>query len=235
MLDEYKNSDIWKNDPDEVSLRSDLLVSKRAIELLGDISDKKVLDAGCGNGKVSRLLANAGASVYGVDSVNDQITTAQGINSSFDTRYFVGDIRDLDTLGIPQDFDIAVSLMAFLYLDDEGFVQAAQQIRKRLKKGGRFIYGNIDPSRFAADQDVYFNKVEKLEASLPTVSGEVFKTTFYRHPYYFVIKSLADAGFKVRQEIKPQETKEEVSLYPMLFPKDTIGKSQYIILDMEAI
>jgi len=136
---------------------------------------------------------------------------------------------------LPMDFDIAVSLMTFLYLDKNEFIQAAKQIRKHLKNGGRFIYGNIDPYRFQADKDADIGKIEKMEADLPTVSGEVFKTTFFKHPYSFVIKTFVDAGFKICKEIKPKETEGEVTQYPMLFPKDTIGKSQYVIVDMVAV
>lgn len=234
MLDEYKNSDIWSSNPDEISLRSDILVTKRVIDLLGNVSSKKILDAGCGNGKVSRLLAKAGASVVGVDKIEDQIVTAKITNPELGIKYFVGDISNLDALGLPDDFDTAVSLMTFLYLDKNEFIQAAQQIRNHLKPGNRFIYGNIDPYRFDADKDANLDKIEKLEAELPTVSGKVFKTTFYKHPYSFVVKTFTEASFRIKSEIKPKETENEAQTYPMLFPKSAT-KSQYLILDMEAI
>lgn len=234
MLDEYKNSDIWNSNPDEISLRSDILVTKRIIDLLGNVSGKKILDAGCGNGKVSRLLAKAGASVVGVDKIEDQIVTAQSTNPELGNKYFVGNIFNLDTLNLPSDFDIAVSLMTFLYLDKDEFIQATQQIRKHLKSGNQFIYGNIDPYRFDADKDANLDKIERLEAELPTVSGKVFKTAFYKHPYSFVVKTFTEAGFRIKSEIKPKETENETQTYSMLFPKSAT-KAQYIILDMEAI
>ena len=136
MLNEYKNSGIWKNNPDEIKLRSDILVTKRAIDLLENISGKKILDAGCGNGKVSRLLAERGASVFGVDKIEDQIAVAKSLDLKLNIKYFVGDVTNLDIL--PNDFDIAVSLMTFLYLNEENFIEAAKQIRGHLKNGGRF-------------------------------------------------------------------------------------------------
>lgn len=233
MLNEYKNSNIWKNNPDEINLRSDILVTKRVIEMLGDISGKKILDAGCGNGKVSRLLAKGGASVFGIDKTEDQIKVAKNTDSKLKIQYFVGDITNLDIL--PNDFDIAVSLMTFLYLNKEDFIEAARQIRKHLKLGGRFVYGNIDSYRFYSDKDTNIDKTEKLEQELPTVNGKIFKTTFYKHPYSFVVKTFMDTGFKIINEIKPEETEEELRSYPALFPKYTNGQNQYIIIDMEAV
>ncbi len=231
MLDEYKNSAVWQNNPDEINLRSDLLVSKRVIELLGDITSKKILDIGCGNGKVSRLLSKKGAVVTGVDKIADQIKIAQNLNPELDIHYFIHDITRIDQLNLPNDFDIVISLMTFLYLDELEFIEAAQQIRKRLKPGGRFIYGNINPDRFQPNNE----KIEKLEAELPTMNSDIFKTSFYKHPYSFVISTFMNAGFKIHTEIKPEETEDELKLYPALFPMNTRGQNPYVIIDMETI
>src|SRR5690348_17056024 len=135
MLEEYKNSDIWKTNLDSIQLRSDILVTNRVVELLGDVSNLKILDAGCGNGKVSRLLSQKKAIVYGVDKVESQIKIAESVNKESQIKYFIGDSTGLDNLNLPKDFDIAISLMTFLYLNKEEFLQAAKQIHDHLKEG----------------------------------------------------------------------------------------------------
>ncbi|MFZ2484482.1 MAG: methyltransferase domain-containing protein, partial [Minisyncoccia bacterium] len=96
MLEEYEKSKIWQENIDVITLRSDILVSERVIELLDDIKGKKILDAGCGNGKVARKLASQGAIVWGVDKIADQIESAK--EGSQNVEYRRGDISKLDEL-----------------------------------------------------------------------------------------------------------------------------------------
>ena len=220
MLDEYKGNSVWKENIDTVSIRSDLLVSERAINLLGDVQGKKILDAGCGNGKVARVLEKKEAVVFGVDKVNEQIITARQASSGI--QYFEGDLVNLNAIDLPKDFDIAISLMAFLYLDEQEFAKALGQIKDHLKEGGRFVWANIHPSRYEDGA--------KIEDELPTADGKTFKTTFYNHSMEFIKQSFADVGFKIKEILEPMPTKDEVEKYPALFSKD-INTSQYLIID----
>ena len=42
-------------------------LARRLLEMAGDVSGKRVLDAGCGEGHVARLFARHGAGVVAVD------------------------------------------------------------------------------------------------------------------------------------------------------------------------
>lgn len=223
MLDEYKGNSVWKENIDTVSIRSDLLVSERVINLLGDVQGKKILDAGCGNGKVARSLEKKGSVVFGVDKVDEQIITAR--QAAPNIKYFVGDLVNLDAVDLPKDFDIVISLMTFLYLDEQEFAKALEQIKDHLKEGGRFVWANIHPSRYAGGA--------KIEDELPTADGKTFKTTFYNHSMEFIKQSFADAGFTIKEIHEPMPTKDEVEKYPALFSKDT-DTSQYLIFDLSA-
>ncbi|MBI2878047.1 MAG: methyltransferase domain-containing protein [Candidatus Tectomicrobia bacterium] len=46
-------------------------------DLLGDVSGKRVLDAGCGGGTYSRKLASLGAIVTGIDGSANMISIAE--------------------------------------------------------------------------------------------------------------------------------------------------------------
>ncbi|MBN1170685.1 MAG: DUF1698 domain-containing protein [Micromonosporaceae bacterium] len=43
------------------------LVNPVLLRMLGEVSGRRILDAGCGNGYLSRMLARRGASVVGVE------------------------------------------------------------------------------------------------------------------------------------------------------------------------
>ncbi len=220
MLTEYKNNKIWQENTDTVSLRSDVLVSARVVDLLGNIKDKKILDNGCGNGKVSRILSKRGATVYGVDKIIDQINIAKSIESS--VIYLVSDMTELDKIELPNDFDIVISLMTFLYLDKEQFVEAVRQVKNHLRTGGRFVYANIHPSRY--------NGQFEVEDELPTIDDKIFKTTFYNHSLSFIRDTLTEAGFQIREILEPIPTNNELERYPILFSQKAEAP-QYILID----
>lgn len=220
MLNEYKDNEIWRKNIDAVSLRSDILVSARVVEMLGDVNGKKILDDGCGNGKVSRMLSKRGAMVYGVDAVEDQIDVAKNIKSNI--TYLVGNMTELDALALPKDFDVVISLMTFLYLDKKQFLEALKQVKSHLCKGGRFVYANIHPSRYSSQF--------KMKDKLPTVDGKVFETTFYNHSMSFIKEAFDKAGLKVKEVIEPMASKEEIGKYPALFAQNT-DTPQYVLID----
>ena len=61
-------------------------------ELIGDVRGKSVLDAGCGEGRNTRLLAKQGADVCGVDLAEAMIGRAQEeeAQTKLGIRYFTG-------------------------------------------------------------------------------------------------------------------------------------------------
>jgi len=197
MLEEYKERSAWNDHLDSVHIRSDILVTNRVLALLGDVRGKRILDAGCGNGKMSRLLEKAGASVVGVDVVPEQIDRAR--RASPETiRYEVGDLVHLDELDLPGDFDLAISLMTFLHLDSVQFGQALKQIKGLLKKGGTFVWADVHPGRYPEG--------ERIEGALPTVDGRKIDLTFFSHSRAFIYEAFAEAGFEIVRTSEPLPT-----------------------------
>jgi SAM-dependent methyltransferase len=81
------------------------LVNPVLLSMLGDLTGLRILDAGCGNGYLSRMLAERGARVTGVEpgqslydfAVEQETLTPQGI------RYVQSDLCALPDLGGPFD------------------------------------------------------------------------------------------------------------------------------------
>ena len=64
------------------------------LDAVGDVSGRKVVDLGCGEGRFSRILAERGAVVTGVDLCRPFIEFANGHRFSSEA-YLIGDMEDL--------------------------------------------------------------------------------------------------------------------------------------------
>jgi len=86
------------------------LTDPAVLAAVGPCSGKHILDAGCGEGYLSRELASLGATVVGVDSSERLIEAARQVPPLSDdrTRFVIGDFTDL-TSWDPETFDIVVS------------------------------------------------------------------------------------------------------------------------------
>src|SRR5688572_6519176 len=89
------------------SLYHDLVVPQ-VLQFLGDVAGRTVLDAGCGEGFLARLLAGHGAQVTAVDISARLVGLAKLHNSIGSLQYLVHDL----SRGFPnvdQTFDLVVS------------------------------------------------------------------------------------------------------------------------------
>lgn len=106
----------------------------------------RILDVGCGHGKLSRKLAQEGAmKVEGIDIAGESIAYANKLQ----TRESVANLRlrvqSVYTLDFPDNyFDAAISQVVFEHIDD--IPRALSEIHRVLKPGGRF-YFTIDAFR----------------------------------------------------------------------------------------
>lgn len=107
--------------------------------LLDPRAGERILDLGCGDGVLTRQIAEAGASVTGVDSSPDMIAAAQGLG--LDVR-----AGNAEELAFESEFDAVFSNAALHWMKDHDAVLAG--VRRALKPGGRFVaemggHGNI--------------------------------------------------------------------------------------------
>lgn len=98
----------------------------------------RILDAGCGQGRVGGYLAARGHDVTGTDLDPTLIGHARTLYP--DATWLIG---DLSTDDIPAtDFDLAVSAGNVMgFLAEDGRLPALRNITRTLKPGGRFIAG----------------------------------------------------------------------------------------------
>ena len=124
------------------SVRTGMLDSW-VLDALGEVSSKRVIDIGCGEGRFSRLLGELGADVTGVDITEALVLTARSLGGDRET-YLVGDAEDLDEVA-SESFDLAVSYIVLVdLLNYDLSIKAAFRV---LRPGGRFVVCNIHPIR----------------------------------------------------------------------------------------
>jgi SAM-dependent methyltransferase len=117
----------------------------------------RILDAGCGTGRVGSFLAQAGHEVVGVDV--DPVLIAAAREDHPGLRWIVGDLAELDLprLGLTAGFDAIVcagNVMTFLAPGTRR--EVLRRMRAHLRDGGRAAVGfgagrGYDFNEFLAD------------------------------------------------------------------------------------
>ena len=100
----------------------DALVLQRLLECVGDVSGQTVLDAGCGEGLVSRILAGRGAKVTAIDVSARLVDIARSRRGAEAIDYHVRDLsRPL--AAYQAHFDLAVAHQVLSDVPDyRGFI-----------------------------------------------------------------------------------------------------------------
>lgn len=125
-------------------------LGEAALDLLGPLPGERILDVGCGDGALTRRIAERGAEVLGVDASPSMVEAGSAAGL---------DIRLMDAAEMPfaGEFDAAFSNAALHWMLDRERVAAA--VFRALKPGGRFAgemggEGNLARLREALDTEM---------------------------------------------------------------------------------
>lgn len=147
----------------------------------------RILDAGCGPGRLGAVLHERGHTVVGVDA--DEVLIAAAVEDHPGPRWLVSDLSRLDLDEEP--FDLAVvagNVMVFVAPGTER--QVLESLRRHVRPGGRIVLGfatdrELSLDAFDADVAAAGLVMEQRFATwdlVPVSDGADFAVTFLRVP-----------------------------------------------------
>jgi SAM-dependent methyltransferase len=170
----------------------ELVLDPATLALLGEVTRLRVLDAGCGEGRFARMLAERGARVVGVDLSPRMIELAREEEGREHRgiEYLVADLADLSPL--PRgSFDLAVAYMSVH--DVRRYRRAFREIARVLRPGGRFVFSTVHPC-FTTRGDPKLGWKRRVPGSTRPSDLLYYKVDHYFRRSRSVVRMLATAG-----------------------------------------
>ena len=177
------------------------------LELLGDISGKKILHLQCHFGQDSLSLARLGAKVTGVDFSDNAIEKAKLLNDKLqlDAEFICCDIYDLPN-HLNEKYDIVFTSYGTIgWLPDVS--KWANIVLQFLKPKAKFVFAEFHPVVWMFDNDFatvfynYFNTEPIIEEETGTYADKNAeienKTITWNHPTSEVLNALISAGLEI--------------------------------------
>ena len=197
----------------------------RMLALAGDVSGKRVLDLGCGEGAYTRELARRGARVTGIDGSGRLVEAARARAQAARLEIDYHCLNASALAGIATDaFDLIVASMVMMNV--ENYVGAIAEAHRVLVPGGAICISITHPcfsapvsdwiggkgrraQHFAVDR--YFERIAWEDRIAPA-----FRTpTLRRHrPLEDYMKGAIDAGLVLREFLEPMATEEDIRAVP---------------------
>ncbi len=199
------------------------------LTLLGDVEGKRVLDAGCGEGRFARMLAECGAKVTAFDFSPKMIEIAGRIEADqkLGIEYLVADMTDLSRFA-DESFDLVVAYLSIIDVRDHE--RALAEISRVLNVGGQFHFSIVHPcfnpevamweprkpgTIPIMDKDKLYKKIDNYfparEVRFKMWPTAPVETINYHRPVSDYAHACRDAGLLIRDIIEPLPTEEVMS------------------------
>jgi 2-polyprenyl-3-methyl-5-hydroxy-6-metoxy-1,4-benzoquinol methylase len=191
---------------DEGDFARQHLLNPALFALLGDVAGKHILDAGCGQGYLCRILARRGAIATGVEPVQQWYNYAveREQQQPLGITYLQADISLLQ--GMQDSFDCVVANMVFMDIPD--YKAAMHNCIVALKSGGSFIFSLLHPC-FEEPASEWAKKsyVEVREYLQEYTVPQTYTYLFHR-PLSAYINFIIEEGCILRKMLEPQLSEE---------------------------
>ena len=182
-----------------------------------------MLDAGCGEGWLSRLLTESGAIVTAVDFSTRMLEIAkERTPEDLQIDYQHANLEKLDQFP-DNSLDIIVSILVLMDLPE--YQSAIQELFRVLKPGGKSIFVISHPCFTSDGEWIRDDQGIKLHWKVDNYFKErAYKVDFYQDSETDIIsfhrtittyfKTIKDAGFEIEDLIEPYPSPESIQEYP---------------------
>ena len=215
----------------EAVLLSDYTARPFVLERAGALEGARVLDLGCGEGYVSRQLAErAPARLLSVDISSGMIELARAAEEAapLGIDYRVASATELE---LEEEFDLVLAVFLFNYLSCDEMSAVLKKVHDHLAPGGRFLFTAPHPAFPFLDRpaeppfffdteglDYFSARDRQLEGRIWRRDGESVPVRCVHKPMDEYSSALARAGFTAAPRVTELSvTPEHLELDPDFF------------------
>lgn len=133
-----------------------------------ELSDKSVLEVGCGNGRVTEWIQKIPRKLIAIDPDKEKIEKAQQNNRNLDFKIMSGENLDFDN----EIFDIVLFTFS---LHHQNSAKALDEAYRVLKKNGRAVI--VEPSADSEVERIHYlfeNEIDELEKAKIAIKSSSF-------------------------------------------------------------
>ena len=178
------------------------------LELLGDVTGLRVIDAGCGPGLYAEELIAGGAEVVAFDESPEMVRLArERLGSTVDVR-----VHKLDsplTWLSDESFDAGVIALVVHHIDDR--VGALRELWRILRSGGRLVVSTHHPTSDWLRLGGSYFTVEPVEEDWHQGQWHV---RYWRQPLDRTCGEFAKAGFLIERLVEPRPNPDMAERWP---------------------
>ena len=176
------------------------------LALLGDVTGKRVLDAGCGPGLYAAELIGRGAQVTGFDHSPRMVEICQARVSQGEFR-----VHDLgDRIGwLPDEsVDLVLCALAIEYVDDR--VAALSELRRVLRPDGALVLSRLHPTGDWLRHGGSYFDVRTIQETWSTG----WTVRYWLAPLERTCEEIFAAGFLIERLVEPRPVPEAAAIDP---------------------
>jgi ubiquinone/menaquinone biosynthesis C-methylase UbiE len=170
------------------------IIFKALMSKIGNLEDKKVMDFGCGEGWLTKIIVNKGAEVWAFDISDEAVKKTQAMVKSLNLQNRVH-VEQMSAEALNYDsnmFDLIVGNAILHHVD---LVASLNEIKRVLKKGGKAYF--MEPLGHNPLLNLYRKMTPHLRSKdeMPICFEQfsIIKDSFpkFKHYEYYLISLLA--------------------------------------------
>ena len=180
------------------------------LALLGDVAGLRVLDAGCGSGICSEILARRGATVHGVDVTPEMLELARRRCAGLPVELILGDLMQPLPRLADQSFDRVLCALALDYV--EPLDRVFGEFYRVARRGGLLVFSMGHPMCDWIDERTHggrsYYETNRFGMHWGGFGEPRPYVESYRRPLAAILNPLAAAGWSLDRIVEPRPQEE---------------------------